>query len=82
MFVDVIDEGPLSHKAVEVALSELIRITDMGRRTTEALLLLFSAAALAPSSLAAVCPHEDGSFENWSDPGTWGDGKVMYKLAK
>ena len=78
MFVDVIDEGPLSHKAVEVALSELIRITDMGRRTTEALLLI----TLASSSLAAVCPHEDGSFENWSDPGTWGDGKVMYKLAK
>ena len=24
----------------------------------------------------AVCPHEDGSFDSWSDPSTWDNGKV------
>ena len=24
----------------------------------------------------ATCPHEDGSFDNWSDPTTWNNGKV------
>ena len=63
------------HKAAVVGFSELIRIAvDMGL-TTKALLVIFSAIL---ASCRAVCPHEDGTFENWSDPGTWDDGKVKH----
>ena len=30
---------------------------------------------------AATCPHEDGSFENWSDSSTWDNGKVMAEVS-
>ena len=30
---------------------------------------------------AATCPHEDGSFENWSDTSTWDNGKVMAEVS-
>ena len=70
----VIYGWPLSHIAARVGFSELIRIADM-ELTAKAFLLIFS-ANFAPS--LAVCPHEDGTFENWSDPGTWDDGKVIH----
>merc|ERR1719188_1140811 len=44
--------------------------------TSRATLLLICSGTLASLARAAVCPHEDGSFDNWSSPATWDDGKV------
>ena len=69
-----------SHKVDEVGLSELIRIADTMGLTSRATLLLICSGTLASLARAAVCPHEDGSFDNWSSPATWDDGKVNGNL--
>ena len=66
---------PLCVTFVPQYLHPITRLADMMGVTGLAFAVLFLAFAVAFAA-AATCPHEDGSFENWSDSSTWDNGKV------